>query len=68
MLEKRTFVRLSNKGLYDYKGFLYTTLNYATNYLDIPSVSDVSGLFKMHSEIKFETRGLPLYITSIVIF
>lgn len=34
MLEKmqiqRTFVRLSNKDLYDFKVFLYTTLTYAT--------------------------------------
>lgn len=59
---QRTFVRLSNKGLYDFKVFLLTTLTYATNYLDIPSVSDVSELFKMHLEKKFETRGLPLYI------
>lgn len=67
MIEKmqiqRTFVcKLSYKDLYDYKVFLYTTLTCVTNYPDIPSVSDVSELFKMHSEIKFETRGLPLYI------
>lgn len=62
MQMRRMFVRLPNKGLYDFKVFLYTTLTYATNYLDIPSVSDVSELFKMHSEIKCERRGLLLYI------
>lgn len=60
---QRTFVRLSNKGLYDFKVFRYTTLTNATNYLDIPSVSDVSELFKCtrRSNLKQEVYRFILY-------